>query len=144
MDTNGLIHLLNQKARSFSKDLNDHVQQHGLYASQWTILYVLLKQGPMTQTGIWKYLQVEAPTVTRTLSKMEENGWVARQYGRDRRERIVSLTEKAEADLPLVIKSVEQVEQHFTGSLTQKEADQLYTLLQKLGTEERRDHHDSD
>ncbi|MFD2704977.1 MarR family winged helix-turn-helix transcriptional regulator [Salibacterium lacus] len=139
MDTSGLIHLMNQKARSFSKELNEYVQPHGLYTSQWTILYVLMKNGPMTQTAIWKYLQVEAPTVTRTLAKMEENGWVSREYGRDRRERIAALTEEAKTQLPAVKKSVEDAEHHFTGSLTREEADQLYRLLQKLGTEERRD-----
>ncbi|SFP01846.1 MarR family winged helix-turn-helix transcriptional regulator [Salibacterium halotolerans] len=138
MDTSGLIHLLNQKARNFSKELNDQVQPHGLYASQWTILYILMKNGPMTQTEIWKYLQVEAPTVTRTLAKMEENGWVSRQYGRDRRERIAVITDEAKQQLPKVKESVEQMEHHFTGSLTREEAKQLYTLLQKLGIEERR------
>ncbi len=32
----------------------------------------------MTQKEIWSYLNVEAPTVTRTIKRLEENGWIQR------------------------------------------------------------------
>ncbi|MFZ4450324.1 MarR family winged helix-turn-helix transcriptional regulator [Salibacterium aidingense] len=135
MQKSDVLHLLNQKVRLFSKELNEYVQQHELYASQWTILYVLTKRGPMTQTEIWKYLQVEAPTVTRTLTRMEKKGWVKRISGQDKRERIIVLTETAERMLPEIQDSVKAFEERFAGSLTEKEQIELYRLLEKLGTD---------
>ncbi len=44
----------------------------------------------MTQTDIWKYVNVEAPIVTRTIAKMEENGSIVHQQGEDKRERIIA------------------------------------------------------
>jgi MarR family transcriptional regulator for hemolysin len=50
----------------------------------------------MTQKEIWSYLNVEAPTVTRTIKRLEENGWVQRRQGEDKREKLVVLTKEAE------------------------------------------------
>ncbi|RSL30440.1 MarR family transcriptional regulator [Salibacterium salarium] len=135
MKRSDLFHLLNQKVRLFSKELNDYLQQHNLYASQWTILYILIQNGSMTQTEIWQYLQVEAPTVTRTLTRMENSGWIVRKPGNDKRERIIVLTEEAKASLYPIQQSVEQFENDFTTHLTNNEEQELYRLLKKLGSE---------
>ncbi len=45
---------------------------------------------------IWSYLNVEAPTVTRTIKRLEENGWIQREQGEDKREKLVVLTKEAE------------------------------------------------
>lgn len=50
----------------------------------------------MTQKEIWSYLNVEAPTVTRTIKRLEENGWIQREQGEDKREKLVVLTKEAE------------------------------------------------
>ena len=116
-----------------TKEINEYLQKHGLYSSQWSILYCLKLNGPMTQSDIWRYLNVEAPTVTRTLLKLEESGWVKRTPGSDKRERLVSLTEKALELLPLVDHDVKAFEQKMVTSLTDDEQEQLYVLLKKLG-----------
>ncbi|WP_158735547.1 MarR family winged helix-turn-helix transcriptional regulator [Alteribacillus sp. YIM 98480] len=134
MDTSALFHLLNQKVRLLSKELNEHLQKHDLYTSQWTILYVLSQKGPMSQTDIWQYLKVEAPTMTRTLARMETSGWIHRKPGKDKRERIVVLTEEAKEKLPDVMKTIKQFEQQFVAHISNSEQDQLYHLLEKLGT----------
>ncbi|MDQ0298952.1 DNA-binding MarR family transcriptional regulator [Salibacterium salarium] len=135
MNRSELFHLLNQKVRLFSKEMNDYLQQHNLYSSQWTILYILLENGPMTQTDIWKYLQVEAPTITRTLTRMEKSGWIIKKLGNDKREKIILLTDEAREKLDLIQQSVQQFENDFTTNLTTNEQQELYRLLKKLGSE---------
>ncbi|RSL31141.1 MarR family transcriptional regulator [Salibacterium salarium] len=135
MNRNELFHLLNQKVRLFSKEMNDYLQQHNLYSSQWTILYILLENGPMTQTDIWKYLQVEAPTITRTLTRMEKSGWIVKKPGNDKREKIILLTDEAREKLDRIQQSVQQFENDFTTNLTTNEQQELYRLLKKLGSE---------
>ncbi|CAL1522318.1 MarR family winged helix-turn-helix transcriptional regulator [Bacillus subtilis] len=91
-----LIHQINQSARLIAKKANEKLEPFGLYSSQWSVLYCLRTIGPMTQKEIWSYLNVEAPTVTRTIKRLEENGWVQRRQGEDKREKLVVLTKEAE------------------------------------------------
>ncbi|AOC92734.1 MarR family winged helix-turn-helix transcriptional regulator [Bacillus amyloliquefaciens] len=91
-----LIHQINQCSRLITKKANERLEPFGLYSSQWSILYCLKTIGPMTQKEIWSYLNVEAPTVTRTIKRLEENGWIQREKGEDKREKLVVLTKEAE------------------------------------------------
>lgn len=128
-----LFHLLNQRVRYLTTELNAKLNNHGLYHSQWSILYCLDQFGPMTQTAIWKYLHVEAPTVTRTLSRMEKSGWVRRITGTDKRERVIEMTEEAKrtyAELRLIM---DEMEQKMVEDFSLEEKQQLYQLLQKFG-----------
>ncbi|MDQ0252918.1 DNA-binding MarR family transcriptional regulator [Evansella vedderi] len=141
MDTSRLFHTLNQKVRLLTKELNEVLQPFQLFSSQWTILYILSEKGPMSQTEIWKYLEVEAPTTTRTLVRMEASGWIYRKPGRDKRERIVELTETAKEKYPSIKKTVENLEQRLVYQLSDQEQHQLQQLLEKL--EENRKDSDS-
>ncbi len=125
--------MLYQKTRHMTKEVNEHLQKHGLYSSQWSIIYCLKTNGSMTQSDIWRYLNVEAPTVTRTILKLEESGWIKRTPGSDKRERLVSLTEKAHELLPFVEQDMRNFEQEMVVNLTDEEQDHLFHLLKKLG-----------
>src|SRR5690625_7750079 len=97
-----IFHLMNQRTRYFAKELNNRLNDHDLFASQWSIIFCLYRYGVMTQTEIWKYLNVEAPTMTRTLSRMEKNGWIIRKQGEDKRERVIELTDFAKQEFPVL------------------------------------------
>ena len=88
-------HKVNQLARNFTKKLNEKISPLDLYASQWGIILYLYEKKQCTQIELSQYLGVEAPTITRTLVRMEESGLVIRQSGEDKRERHIKLTEKA-------------------------------------------------
>lgn len=127
-----VFHALNQRARLFSKSLNTYLVEHGLYSSQWSILFCLHNFGTMTQTQIWKYLNVEAPTVTRSLARMEKNGWVTRSQGEDKRERLIELTDEAKNKFSIIKNSVTGMENDLLANLTKEEKEQLYHLLNKI------------
>lgn len=128
-----LVHMMQQKSRHFSKLINEALKKHELYMSQWSILYCLHKFGTMTQKEIWLYLNVEAPTMTRTLERMEKSEWIMREEGTDKRERIIKLTEKAKNEFSEIKESVESVEQKFLYHLTEEEKMTLYQLLHQIG-----------
>lgn len=88
-------HKVNILARSFTKRLNEKICPLGLYSSQWGIILYLYEKKQCTQIELSQYLSVEAPTITRTLARMEEMGWVTREYGNDKREKHIKLTQKA-------------------------------------------------
>jgi len=70
-------HKVNQLGRRFSKTLNERLTPLGLFTAQWAVVVRLL-EGPATQTELCQYLCVEAPTMTRTLARMEQAGWIER------------------------------------------------------------------
>ncbi|SET17610.1 DNA-binding transcriptional regulator, MarR family [Oceanobacillus limi] len=133
MSDQDFFHLLNQKVRFINKQLNDCLSQYGLYKSQWSVLFLLNKEGAMTQTEITHYFHVEAPTVTRTLKRMEANNWVKRVQGNDKRERLIDLTEMAKQRYGEIEKAISEQERKMVANLSNTEKQKLYNLLQKLG-----------
>jgi len=85
-------HKVNQLARMFMKRFNEELDNSGLYSAQWAFVLRLYEQGSSTQKELSEYLTIEPPTVTRTLARMEEAGWVIKEEGIDRRERKVRLS----------------------------------------------------
>lgn len=129
-----LLHLLNQSVRLLNQRMNEKLNEYDLYTSQWAIIYCLHSNGPMTLTDIWQYLNVEAPTVTRTVKRLEEKGWLIRRPGADKRQRIVHIPDEAKdqvAQLAEVIRSYED-EQLF--HLSTEEEQQLRQLLKTITT----------
>ncbi|MFS0874950.1 MarR family winged helix-turn-helix transcriptional regulator [Solibacillus isronensis] len=129
---NPLFHILFQQNRYLVKQLNDVLKQHGLFSSQWTVLFLLHQNGPMTLTAIWKYLDVEAPTVTRTVTRLETLGWVERVQGTDKREKMIDLTTKAMEQFPQIEASVVSFERKMAEHLTEEEQVLLIQLLKKM------------
>lgn len=128
-----VFHELHQKARLSIKVVNEALKEYGLYSAQWSILYSLKKFGAMTQTEIWQYLNVEAPTVTRTLVKLEQRKLITRNEGKDKRERIVQLTEEALTLIPKIEERIAEVELQLLLSFSIDEVNQLTKLLKQIG-----------
>ena len=78
---------------------------------------------------------MEAPTITRTVSRLEELGWLKTYEGKDRREKIVRLSEEAVAKFPVIEASIIQFENEFLKGLSSEEQVILMGLLKKLDKE---------
>lgn len=129
---NPLFHELFQKTRFLTNEINLTLKKHNLYASQWTVLFTIQKHGEMSLTQIWKYLNVEAPTITRTVYRLVELGWIDIRPGKDRREKIVRLSEKASQDFAHIKESIVEFEDRMVESLTKEEETILIELLRKI------------
>lgn len=121
-----------QQHRYLVKELNDVLAHHGLYHAQFTILFLLREQKMMSLTAIWKYLNVEAPTVTRTVTRLEQMGFVQRVIGSDKREKIIELTPFAYEVLPAIIEDVESYERQMLRHLNEQDVEQLEAILNKM------------
>lgn len=131
-NVNPLFHHFFQQHRYMTNQLNVVLAEYGLFSAQWTIIFLLKQNGPMSLTAIWKYLNVEAPTVTRTVVRLEKLDWVRREQGTDKREKIVHLTEAALERFPQIEASVLEYEQRMAQSLTKQEQQMLMDLLLKM------------
>ena len=64
----------------------------------WTALFALTAKGPLIQRELAELLNVEGPTLTRHLARMESEGLIERhRTSTDRRAAVVRLTEAGEA-----------------------------------------------
>lgn len=129
---NPLIHELFQKTRFLSQEVNNTLKKYNLFASQWSVLYCIQRHKEMTLTQIWKYLNVEAPTITRTVNRLAELGWIDICSGTDKREKIVKLSEQALQQFPAIKAAMMEFEDRMVNSLSDEEEAQMLELLQKI------------
>ena len=125
-------HSVNQLARSFTKKLNEKISPLGLYSSQWGIILYLHKKKQCTQIELCKYMGVEAPTITRTLVRMEEMGLVIRTEGQDKRERLIELTEKAYEMFPKWYEAASSIELEAINNISKEEIESFRNTLEKM------------
>lgn len=83
-----LIHLY----RPFENHLNIQLAKHDLYRAQWTILFYLSNNGSTSLVELSNYQGVEKPTITRTINRLEELGYVEQLPSHDKREKRMQLT----------------------------------------------------
>jgi len=129
---NLLIHELFQKSRFLTQEVNHTLKGFNLFASQWSVLYCIQRHNEMTLTQIWKYLNVEAPTITRTVNRLEELGWIEICSGKDRREKVVKLSNQALQQFPAIKAAMSEFEDQMVAGLSKEEEVLLFELLQKI------------
>jgi MarR family transcriptional regulator for hemolysin len=78
--------------RPFENQLNVQLAKHDLYRAQWSILYYISNNGSATLVELALYQGVEKPTITRTISRLEELGYIEQIPGKDKREKRMQLT----------------------------------------------------
>jgi len=88
------FHQNQQFTRSFTKNLNEHLAAVDLYHSQWLVIYYLKQFETSTLVEISDYLDVEKPTITRTVNRLEEWELIEKYPSKDKRERRIKLTAK--------------------------------------------------
>ncbi|WP_338448099.1 MarR family transcriptional regulator [Niallia oryzisoli] len=99
-----------QFSRSFTKKLNEQLASVGLYHSQWMIVYYLKQFGASTLVEISQYNDVEKPTITRTVNRLDEMQLIEKVPSKDKRERKIQLTEKGNFVYEEALKVVEEFE----------------------------------
>ena len=129
---NPLIHELFQKSRFLTQEVNNTLKSFDLFASQWSVLYCIQLHKEMTLTQIWKYLNVEAPTITRTVNRLAELGWIEICTGKDKREKIVKLSEHALQQFPTIKEAMMEFEEQMVAGLSKEEEVLLFELLKKI------------
>lgn len=125
-------HRINQLGRLITKRLNEKLAPRGLHASQWSILWLLHDKKAYTQVEISHYLCVEAPTITRTLARLEEMGWVTRQEGKDKREKHIRLTEKADDEFQTWFEAAVRIEKDVLQQIDEKDLEVFNKVIEKM------------
>ncbi len=90
---------LRRAARATTRLYDDFLKPSGLRTTQYSVLMAAKLLGPLTLTKLAEMIVAERTTLTRNLTVLEKKGLVLIEPGEDRRERLVSLTEKGEEAL---------------------------------------------
>jgi len=121
---------LTQASRAMRTQLSRGLADCGLYAGQDTVVQLLAEEDGLTPGALAQKLGVKAPTMTRTIGRMEAQGFVERRNAdADGRLTMVYLTPEGRARLDAIVTATEEAEAAATKGLSGKEVKQLVKLL---------------
>lgn len=76
--------------------LNGLLGEYDLSYSLWQVIFFVKNNGPSTLVDISSNYNIEKPSITRSVHRLEEKLLVKQIPGKDRREKIIQLTDSGE------------------------------------------------
>ncbi|HVK92006.1 MAG TPA: MarR family transcriptional regulator [Mycoplana sp.] len=121
-----------QAARSIRTVLSRNLLASGLYAGQDGVMLALAEDG-LTPGALAARLGVKAPTMTRTIGRLEAQGFVERKPDTaDGRLTVVQLTQAGRDTLGLITEACNVSERQALDGLSDKEVRTLLKLLRTV------------
>ena len=129
----GLAAAVVNAARSMRTVLSRNLLATGLYAGQDGVILALAEEGGLTAGALASRLGVKAPTMTRTIGRMEAQGFLERRADEeDARLTKVYLTEVGRDRLQSISDAGKTSEEMATRGLTDKQIKTLMKLLRAV------------
>jgi DNA-binding MarR family transcriptional regulator len=122
--------LVSVAARLFARALQARFAEHDVSAGQWPLLLYLWEQDGLSQKQLARRVQIEEPTTTRTLDRMERDGLVRRVRDESDRRRIkVYLTERGQHLREELVPYAQEVNALATHGLSAQDKTKINSLL---------------
>ncbi|GLY09100.1 MarR family winged helix-turn-helix transcriptional regulator [Bacillus badius] len=118
--------------RPFENQLNALLGKHGLYRAQWTVLYYLFNFGPATLVELASYQSVEKPTMTRTVQRLKELGYLEAVPTKDKREKRMQLTEAGVSVYQEVRLTIDAFEEKIIEGISEEEQLEAIRLMKDI------------
>ncbi|WP_439623882.1 MarR family winged helix-turn-helix transcriptional regulator [Shinella sp.] len=129
----GLAAAVVNAARSMRTVLSRNLLATGLYAGQDGVILALSEEGGLTAGALATRLGVKAPTMTRTIGRLEAQGFVERRPDEtDGRLTVVHLTESGRATVETITEAGRLSEEQAAEGLSEKDVRQLLKLLRTM------------
>lgn len=129
----GLASAVVNAARSMRTVLSRNLLATGLYAGQDGVILALSEEGGLTAGALATRLGVKAPTMTRTIGRLEAQGFVERRPDEtDGRLTVVHLTESGRATVETITEAGRLSEEQAAEGLSEKDVRQLLKLLRTM------------
>jgi DNA-binding MarR family transcriptional regulator len=90
---------LRRLSRVVTRIYDQELRKAGLEITQYGLLTALAKVGEANQKRLSAGFAMDSTTLTRTLGLLRKQGWVRAKRGKDRRERLFSLTAAGDRQL---------------------------------------------
>jgi MarR family transcriptional regulator, transcriptional regulator for hemolysin len=118
--------------RPLISKLNEVLGEYDLSYSLWQIIFYVKKNGPSTLVDISNHYNVEKPTITRTVQRLEEKLIVKQIPGKDRREKIIQLTERGEEVYLVCRRRISEIEKSVMKGIPKEEQNAAFQILPKI------------
>jgi MarR family 2-MHQ and catechol resistance regulon transcriptional repressor len=126
--------LLARAARAVEAHAVRSIEALGMCGSDFGVLEALLHKGPLAVHELGEKVLLSSGSITTAVDRLERRGLVERRSAaRDRRARIVWLTEEGSAVAQRVFEEHRQDMERATAGLSAAERAELAGLLRKLG-----------
>jgi MarR family transcriptional regulator, transcriptional regulator for hemolysin len=112
--------------------LNQLLEPHGLSYSLWQVIFYIEREGPSTLVEISNYYEVEKPSITRRVHRLEEQGLVEQIPGKDRRVKVIRLTETGASVYRECREKISRLEREVMEGIGQGEQELLHRLLPEV------------
>jgi DNA-binding MarR family transcriptional regulator len=124
---------ITKAARSMRTFLTNSLSASGIYAGQDGVILTLADQEPLTAGAIATELGVKPPTMTRTLSRMEAQGFITKLPGEtDGRQMRAKLTPEGQKHVGAITYAIKATEAFAFAGLTEKEIRQFAKVVRKI------------
>lgn len=129
----GILQPLQHSARMMRTVLATRLLEHGLYAGQDAVLLKLAEEDGLPPGILAQRLGVRPPTVTKTISRLQAQGFVTKQASAsDQRQTHVFLTEQGHDVIRIIEKLVRKTEKDCLRGFEKKERKVLLKLLARM------------
>lgn len=129
----GLAAAVVNAARSMRTVLSRNLLATGLYAGQDGVILALAEEGGLTAGALAARLGVKAPTMTRTVGRLEAQGFVERRPDEtDGRLTVVYLTEAGRASVERITEAGRLSEQQAAEGFSEKDMRNILKLLRAM------------
>lgn len=114
---NALFHLpcacqnLRRLSRIVTRIYDEELRRAGLEITQFGLLTALAQAGEVNQKRLSAGFAMDSTTLTRTVGLLRKQGWVRARRGKDRRERLFSLTGAGKRQMAMAQPHWERAEQ---------------------------------
>jgi DNA-binding MarR family transcriptional regulator len=126
-------HYFSRIARGMMRIGDMRLRALGFATAQLPVLTALKDGAKLSQTELARWAKVEQPTMAQLLSRMERDGIVRREPDpADRRSSLISLTDRARANLPAGREILIQGNKDITRGLSAAEVATLLSLLERV------------
>lgn len=111
----------------------NRLKKYGIGRGQQTLLLTLYENGAMTQEQLARHLKIDKANITRSIDKLEDEGYVIRQRcENDKRAYHILLTDKAYEVREEIIKTVTNWSDVLTKGMSEDEQVLTLRLLSKM------------
>lgn len=129
----GILQPLQHSARMIRTVLATRLLEHGLYAGQDAVLLKLAEEDGLPPSVLAQRLGVRPPTVTKTISRLQAQGFVTKQASAsDQRQTHVFLTDQGHDVILIIEKLVRKTEKDCLRGFEKKERKTLLKLLARM------------
>jgi DNA-binding MarR family transcriptional regulator len=137
----GIVDRLHDLSKRFKKALNEKISEHGLTHPDWSMLGALMRKQPRSAGQLAKIADLSSGAMTNRLDRLEEADLVRRLPDPDdRRGVLVELTPKGRRAYSAAAGAGAAYEAYIASALSEREKQELNSLLRRLMIEfERRD-----